>query len=101
MHPTQRGDLRDKAAVTDPAAVPPEGDIEAAGHHTPAAVAAKAEHTQAEVARRAVPELDASRTVSTHEHPGKRRFSSLGGLIFAGLAIVALVGAALYLTLPG
>ena len=98
---TQRGDLRDKVAVTDPAAVPPEADTEAAGHHTPAAVAATAERTQAEVARRAVPELVASRAISTHEYRDKWRFSTIGSVVFAGLAILALVGAALYLTLPG
>jgi hypothetical protein len=100
MRLTQRGDLRDKVAVTDPAAVSPEGDTEAAGHHTPAAMAAQGERTQAEAARRAVPELDASRAISTHEYRDKRRFGTFSGVVFAGLVILALVGAALYLTLP-
>ena len=97
---TQRGDLRDKVAVNDPAAAPPQGDTEAAGHAMPKA-AAETDRAQAAVAQRAVPELDASRAVSTHEHREKRALGNTGLLASAGVAVLALVGVALYLTLPG
>src|SRR5919197_867387 len=98
---TQRGDLRDKVAVTDPAAAPPHGDAEASGTATPAHVAAAADHEQAQAAQRAVPRLDASRAVSTHEHPGERHFGFLGTIASVAVAILVLVGAALYLTHGG
>ena len=97
---TQRGDLRDKVAVTDPAAAPLGTDTEAAGQAIPKEAAA-ADRAQAAMAQRAVPKLDASRAVSTYEHPGKRTFGSTGLLASAAVAVLALVGAALYFTLPG
>jgi hypothetical protein len=100
MKRTQKGDLRDKMAVRDPAAAPAEGDAEAGGAGMRGA-ARGADRHQAHAARQAVPTLDASRAVSTAEYPGKRRYGALGPLAAAGVLVGALVGVALWLTLPG
>jgi hypothetical protein len=100
MNRTQEGDLRDKVAVLDPAAAPEQGDAEAGGAAMRGA-SRGADRRQAQAAQRAVPKLDASRAVSTAEHPEKRRYAALGPLAAAGVFVAALVGVALWLTLPG
>jgi hypothetical protein len=99
MNRTQEGDLRDKVAVLDPAAAPEQGDAEAGGS-TMRGAARGADQRQAQSAKRAVPALDASRAVSTAEHPDKRRYGALGPLAGAGVFVAVLVGVALWLTLP-
>src|SRR5919198_4464638 len=59
-----RGKLRDKVAVPDPATAPMDTDNEAAGAPTPEPVAEAADREQAAVAQRAVPDLDKSRAAS-------------------------------------
>jgi hypothetical protein len=100
MNRTQDGDLRDKVAALDPATASELGDAEAGGIGLRGA-ARGADQRQACAAQRAVPKLDASRAVSTAEHPDMRRFGALGPLAAAGGLVVALVGIALWLTLPG
>jgi hypothetical protein len=100
MTPTQKGDLRDKVAVLDPAAAPDGSDSEAAGTPTGRA-ASEADRTQAGIAQAAVPRVDASRAVSTAEHPEQRRLGILAPLAAAGAATLVVVGLALWLTLPG
>lgn len=100
MNRTQEGDLRDKVAVRDPAAVPEEGDAEAGGVSMRGA-ARGADQRQARVAQRAVPELDQNRAISTEDYPEKRRIGGFGPLAAVGVFVAALVGIALWLTLPG
>jgi hypothetical protein len=100
MNRTQDGDLRDKVAVLDPAVASAQGDAEAGGEAMRGA-SRGADRRQARAAQRAVPRLDASRAVSTAEHPEKRRYRALGPLAAAGVFVAALVGVALWLTLPG
>jgi hypothetical protein len=64
---TDRGVLRDKVAVPDPAAVPLEADSEAAGTPAVGGATAAADAAQAAIADRAVPRLDPDRAVSTHD----------------------------------
>ena len=98
--PTDRGDLRDKVAVFDPAAAPELGDAEAGGVGLRGA-ARGADRHQAHAAQRAVRTLDANRAVSTADYPEKGRSGPLVPLAAAGVLVVALVGIALWLTLPG
>jgi hypothetical protein len=59
-----RGAMRDKVVVVDPAAAPMDTDNEAAGAPTPELVAETADRRQMAAAQRAVPTLDRSREES-------------------------------------
>lgn len=100
MNRTQEGDLRDKVAVRDPAAAPEEGDAEAGGASMRGA-ARGADYRQAKAAQSAVPKLDPNRAISTADYPGGHHIGRLGPLAVAGVFVAALVGIALWLTLPG
>jgi hypothetical protein len=101
MNPmTQKGELRDKVAVLDPAMVPEEGDSEAGGLGMRGA-ARGADRRQARVAKSAVPKLDTSRAISTAEYPRERQIGVVGALASAGAFTIIVVAVALYFTLPG
>jgi hypothetical protein len=95
MNRIRKGDLRDKVAALDPAAASELSDAEAGGIGLRGA-ARGADRHQA----RAAPTLDPSRAVSTGTYSGKRGEGTLGRLAAAGVLVVALVGVALWLTLP-
>jgi hypothetical protein len=94
---TDRGDLRDKVAAPDPAAVPAAADAEAAGAPTDGRAAIADAAAQARDAARDVPRLDDDRAVGQVDTGGGISISLATALWIAAAIAVLLVGVAVLL----